>query len=110
MTTNFFYKRICFIIYFIRLFIHSIHSFLESTKSTNKRKEENEEENETISIVLDIQDIQDTPNYKSKYKSFICHFCFRKISKKVNKDLYFAMDKSFCTDVCREKYIYKVPR
>jgi hypothetical protein len=41
-------------------------------------------------------------SYKNSYKSYKCHFCFSRIK---TGEIYFAMDKEFCTYICRENYL-----
>lgn len=43
-------------------------------------------------------------NINKKYKRYKCFECITVIK---NGDIYFAMDKTFCTDNCRLNYINK---
>ena len=46
--------------------------------------------------------IKDIKNEYKIYKSYKCHSCFSIIK---DGPIYFAIDKEFCTDICRENYI-----
>jgi len=54
--------------------------------------------------IIDIPNIIDIKNKDKKvYECFECFECLNRIKN----DLYFAMDKSFCTNTCRTNYIYR---
>jgi hypothetical protein len=56
----------------------------------------------------DTNSIFNCSNSSSKYKKcHECYECYECHNKIKDGNLYFAMDKSFCTDYCRNTYINK---
>jgi hypothetical protein len=68
-------------------FFYNFYNFYNRSYESYEREEENINKSK----------------YKS-YKSYYCSECFNKIK---NSDIYFAIDKSFCTEICRTIYIDK---